>query len=400
VEPDFEFAPHLPAVELAESVELTVDSLEDFVAVDEPGADALLGDADGALIPEDGDVMMYGDGGAGKTTLAVDLAFHLAAGDEWLGTRVARPARVLLVENEGPRPLFRAKLRRKLDAWDGSPVDDRIAVVSAPWARLSFDSDVCRVELAAAIDELEVDVVIVGPVTRSGMNEAGTLQEVRDFMALAGDVRFRARRRVAFVLIHHENKGGQVSGAWEGAVDTLFHVQGQGHGKTRLFVQKARWSSSHHGTAQVLQWAPGDGFEVDDRPEVTEDTIADGILAAVVELPGGSWSKIRANVTGNAELAAEVRDRLLAAGRIVNTSTREGYFNLWLSDDPAVPADTPVPPFRSVPRSLIGGNGGTARFGAPVRGERNGPVPGPVPGSERVRLDGRPDGLFDDSEAA
>ena len=34
-----------------------------------------------------------------------------------------------------------------------------------------------------------------------------------------------AGRPVDFVLIHHENKGGKVSGAWEGAGDTLLHVQ-------------------------------------------------------------------------------------------------------------------------------------------------------------------------------
>ena len=44
-------------------------TLDEFAAVDEPGADAILGDADSALIPEGGDAMVYGDGGVGKTTL-------------------------------------------------------------------------------------------------------------------------------------------------------------------------------------------------------------------------------------------------------------------------------------------------------------------------------------------
>ena len=44
-----------------------------------------------SLIPEGGDVMIYGDGGASKTTLGIDLACHLAAGDDWLGIAVPRP---------------------------------------------------------------------------------------------------------------------------------------------------------------------------------------------------------------------------------------------------------------------------------------------------------------------
>jgi AAA domain-containing protein len=314
-----------------------VVTLEAFVAVDEPGADPLLGDDGNALIPEGGDVMFYGDGGTGKTTLAVDLAFSLATGDPWLGIPVARKLNVLLVENEGPRALFRAKLRRKRNGWAGSPIDGRLTVIEAPWARLTFDDPDCRQAFASVLERYAIDVAIVGPVTRSGMNDAGTLQEVRDFMALVAEVRRIAGRRVTFTLIHHEGRSGRVSGAWEGSGDTLIHVQGQGHGRTRVFIQKARWSSVHHATALHLVWSEGEGFELEERPEVTEETIADGIIEAVRALPGGSWSKIRDSntVRGKTEVATKVRDRLLASGLLVNTAAREGYFNLWLPDDPA-----------------------------------------------------------------
>ena len=44
------------------------------------------------MLPEDGDVMIYGDGGASKTTLTIDLGCHLAAGDDWLGIPVPKPS--------------------------------------------------------------------------------------------------------------------------------------------------------------------------------------------------------------------------------------------------------------------------------------------------------------------
>jgi putative DNA primase/helicase len=270
--------------------DLQVVALEEFVAVDEPGAVALVGDPDSALIPEGGDVMFYGDGGAGKTTLGIDLAYYLAAGDDWLSVTVARPLRVLVVENEGPRALFRRKLKRKVDGWTGSPLGGRLAVLNEPWGVMSFADPEWRNALAATVAELEIDFVLIGPVTRAGMNEAGTLQEVRDFMALVAQVRERSCRRVTIALVHHENRAGQVSGAWEGAVDTLLHVTAQGHGRTRLHVQKARWSSEHHKLTLHLTWADGEGFAIEDKPELDDATVAEQILAALRANPGLGWT--------------------------------------------------------------------------------------------------------------
>jgi hypothetical protein len=84
------------------------------------------------------------------------------------------------------------------------------------------------------------------------MNEAGTLQQVRDFLKLVHAVRTKAGRRLAVILAHHENKGGTVSGAWEGSGDTLLHVEARGNGSTDLHVQKARWSPEHHGAKLKL----------------------------------------------------------------------------------------------------------------------------------------------------
>lgn len=373
--------------DVAVPLELHAVTLDDFVAVDEPGAGALVGDAEGALIPENGDVMFYGDGGAGKTTLCVDLACHLAAGDDWLGVSVPRPARVLLIENEGPRPLFRKKLRRKRDGWTGSPLDDRIVVLEAPWGQLSFADPACRDALAAIVHKLEIDVIIVGPLTRSGMNEAGTLQEVRDFMTLVGQVREQSGRRVAVALVHHENKGGQVSGAWEGAGDTLFHVQGQGHGRIRLHIQKARWSSAHHATTLQLVWADDEGFALEDKPELDDQTLAEQIRAAIDQDPGTTWTKIGEATPGvNRQRRMAVRDGLLAAGQIVNVVKDEDGAEIALAYCPERRASRFHLAGDPTIRHLLPARGAGGEQIAPARGAEGGnlhllPAPRPIGGA-------------------
>ncbi len=319
---------------------LAFEPVETFAAVDEPGAVPLVVAAAStdelrAAVPAAGLVLVFGDAGAGKTTLLVDLVMHLVTGAEWCGVLAPiRPLRVAWIENEGPRPMMRAKFRAKLDRWTGGSIDGRLHVQTEPWAEFTFRDDSHRVELAAALDALKTDLLVVGPLGRIGMQGPGNTDEIREFLALVYEVQRRCDPQPAILIVHHENRAGQVSGAWEREPDLLVHVQGQGHGRTRVFWAKARWASDLHATSTHLAWADGESFTVEEKPVVTDDSIADDILAAVRELPGGSWTKIRDRVTGTGTETAKVRDRLLATGTIVNSAARDGYFNLWAADDP------------------------------------------------------------------
>jgi hypothetical protein len=306
--------------------------LDQFVAVEEPGAEALVGRGDDALFAVGSDGMLYGDGGAGKTTLGIDLAFHAAAGEDWIGFPISHPLRVLLIESEGPRPLFRKKLRRKRAAWPGSPPADRLHVWQEPWGRFTFADESMRQLLAEKIAALRLDLVIVGPLVAVGMDTAGTLQEVLAFARLVDDVRARAECAVAFLLVHHESKGGKVSGAWEGRGDTLLHVQPAGPGQTRLYVQKARWASSYHRQTLRLRWGDGESFALEDEPSSRPERTWDDIAAYVLAHGGCSWNEVDDAVTGQAAYKRSRRAQMLADGLLINTGTNG--FALWHRDDP------------------------------------------------------------------
>jgi hypothetical protein len=373
---------------------LHIATVEEFAAVEEPGAAALLGTDDDALIGEGTDTMVYGDGGAGKTTLTLDLGFHFAAGaPTWLGIRVARAVRVLVIENEGPRPLLRAKFRRKLEAWEAKArakerpsLAGRIKIVEAPWGEFTFGDEGWCDTLAATVTGDEVDVLIAGPVTRLGMDEAGTLQQVNDFMALVRAVREKSGRRLVVILVHHENRAGAVSGAWEAAGDTLLHVEERGKGHTHLHVQKARWSSEHHGAKMDLAWTDGEGYEVEAQEErdyaaEMEALLADGEWRTAGEIAnkrdhhekpgiGAGKDTVKETLAGRPDLFVERKGDELTPKR----SAKGTFYQL------ASPRK-PVEPVRSLGTggqlahshtTPVGGGGGASPVPPPASG--SGPV--------------------------
>jgi hypothetical protein len=317
-------------------------SAADFAAVEEESAETLLGDENGAALDAGSLLIMFGDGGAGKTTLTVDGAVHLTTGVDWLGLPVPRRLRVLMVENDGPRGPFRRKVRAKLASWDGPKPGDHLLMLEEPWGEVSLARADHRQALAAFMREHEVDLLVAGPIVTLGMVGGGTPDEVAAFEGHLRALRGLLERPLAVWLIHHENVRGQISGAWTRVPDTLLHVTQAGNGHTRLLWKKARWSAALHGTTMPLRWADGESFELDEHEPVSEEDIAAAILDAARANPGGSWNAVGGGVTGKGQTKAAVRDRLIAERELVNRG-KGSTFALWAAVDPALPPDEPEP---------------------------------------------------------
>jgi hypothetical protein len=332
------------------ALNVRVVSFEDFGAVDEPGADPLLGTDDEVVLPKGGDAMLYGLPGANKSTLADDLAFHLSAGLPWLDIPCPAPARVLIVENEGPRALRRKRLRARAEGLHPLERPDGLFVWEHPWASVRLDREHWREALAEQVAALDIGLVILGPLRSLGMEGHGTLFDVEAFASKIADVRERAGVPVSSLVLHHENRAGNVSGVWEGAVETLLQAQGRGHGKARLVFEKCRWASAYHATGLDLAWRDPFSFEVIDKPAPTSPVEMDALIVdAVGRLPGAAWKALENSLPGTRAQRLDARDRLLTEGRIVNLAKGENgtaavlrriedgvRAQLYLPDDPAV----------------------------------------------------------------
>jgi len=253
--------PHEPADPIR------IVTLSDFISVEEETAEPLLGSKTETILPADGMLLMYGDGGAGKTTLTVDMAAHLGSGTPWLGIEVPRPVNITLIENEGPRGKFRQMLSEKTASWPGADFTASVHVLEEPWTRFTLQDESHRIGLSSHITQTNTDVVVMGPLATLGMVGGGTPDEISVFERLLGKLRELLERPISFWIVHHENKSGDVSGAWERVPDTLCHVQARGNGHTTLHWRKARWSSEKHGTSVDLTWEAGRSFAVVEEVE-------------------------------------------------------------------------------------------------------------------------------------
>jgi 5S rRNA maturation endonuclease (ribonuclease M5) len=370
-----------PAAETA----VRIVPLDEFVSVTEDVAEPLIGTPEDSLLPSDGLLLMYGDGGAGKTTLSIDALGHLAAGINWLGIAVSRPLRIMLIENEGPRGPFRQRLAAKINAWTGPDFAQNVYVLEEPWTRFTLTDETYRRELAQAIDEHNIDLVIVGPLASLGAKGTGTPDEINEFDDHVKDLRAQAARPFALWIVHHENKAGDVSGAWERYPDSLVHVQAQGNGRTRVFWRKVRWSSSLHGTSSNLIWADGNGFEIE---EVLERDYRAELVAAFTKSNG--WrtiSEAKKLIKANQDKTKHALSQLVESGQFTYERGPEGRKKnavCWkLSTDP----DTPGNHGSVTP--LEGSTRATDPLTRPINGSEGGSVESeprevtsPTPGEE------------------
>jgi hypothetical protein len=124
------------------------------------------------------------------------------------------------------------------------------------------------------------------------------------------------------ILIHHDNKAGDVSGSWDWAGDTFVHITNPTHGHTLMHVRKSRWDSTRHGKRIKLSWTDGEGFAVEEAverdylAEITQLFHADG-----EEPKWRTADEIRKEVEASAE---EIRGALEGGIALARFESRTG----------------------------------------------------------------------------
>ncbi len=220
----------------------------------------LWGSDDVTLLPAGGLALLAGRPGCGKTTFILDLACHLACGlayppieDDKGPTPwpAHRPLRIALIENEGPREMFRSKLEQKLNVFPHNIEDlgGLLIVQTWRWGSYTFVDEEALGKTAIELDAAQIDLVIGDPLGSLGPAGVGSPQDTREFVAALKPLGLGINR--GFLFLHHfrerveksEDELARISGAWGGHLDTLLTLSAtRSADQARLAYPKLRWA--------------------------------------------------------------------------------------------------------------------------------------------------------------
>lgn len=175
--------------------------------------------------------VVYGESNVGKTFLALDMAMHIAVGNDWHGNRVpgAVYCPVVYVAGEG-----------------GAGISNRLAAIKRECPHLAKDStfmllpttlDLCTSEDAAFLADalLGLDtppaLIVIDTLARAmGNGDENTAKDMGAFVAAVDLLREKTGAHV--MVIHHSGKdttkGARGSGSLRGAADTEIEITRDG----------------------------------------------------------------------------------------------------------------------------------------------------------------------------
>jgi len=243
----------------------------------------LLGTAETAILAAGGLGILAGRPGTGKTTLALDLVCHLAAGVPWPSVdqdsateKTPRPwpcpraLNIAVIVNEGPQEMFRAKIQDKLTRFPHSirEAGGNVLIQTFNWGTFSFADRSIQERLRVELEEKEIDLVVGDPLASLGLEGVGSPAETLQFVNLLKPLGLGTHR--AFLFLHHfrervekgEDVVARLSGAWGGHLDTLITLQaGAQRDQARVGYEKLRWSAIEPAAIIVTRIYNTRGFE-------------------------------------------------------------------------------------------------------------------------------------------
>lgn len=172
--------------------------------------------------------MLYAWRGVGKTHAALNIAFAVASGGEWLHWKAPKPSPILYLDGEMPANAIQQRLAEIIAASDLEPDPNFFRILTPDLNRERFMPDLATYEGQFEIEEHigDAELIIVDNLSclarRGGKeNEAESWQIVADWA-----LQQRANGR-SVLFVHHAGKGGAQRGTSkrEDILDTVIALK-------------------------------------------------------------------------------------------------------------------------------------------------------------------------------
>jgi hypothetical protein len=179
----------------------TVYSISEFLAQQDEEVPSLVGEG---VIASGTVNILGGEDGVGKTMLALNLAFHCAAGRDFLGLSVPRALRVLFLEAEGNRKLFQERIATAADNL-GIPIEGLPIFL----ARRPDQFQIGGKELRRTLEQIQPDLIIFDTIGYFYDGDENSNTDWKRFVSKP--LRILARDYgTAFFLIQHLGKPNEI----------------------------------------------------------------------------------------------------------------------------------------------------------------------------------------------
>ena len=240
--------------------------------------------------------VIYGESNVGKTFLALDMALHIAAGEDWHGNRIHEPGQVVYVAAEGGTGLNnRIAAMRK----------DRKALIDAAvqnFRLLAEGLDLCTGDDAKHLAEglanagIRPALIVIDTLARVMGN--GDENTAKDMGQLVRSVDFlRAQTGAHVMVIHHSGKdatkGARGSGSLRAAADTEIELT-RNEGIVTAEPKKQRDMTCDGAFAYTLKGV-----------FIGTDEDGDSVTSAVVEQTDIQKADKRTKLSGRAQVALD-----------------------------------------------------------------------------------------------
>ena len=260
------------------------------------------------LIDKGASSVIYGASNSGKTFIALDIAFHIAAGRDWRGQRT-KQGRVVYIAGEGGIGI-RERLAAILLHYETEQKPD-VYIIPTTVTLCGQDAQhQALIDRIAGIDDIQLIVVDTLARAMAGGDENST-KDMSEFVRNCDIIRHITKAHI--IMVHHsgkdDSKGARGSSALKAAIDTEMHVS-QANDIISATVQKQREGKTGVSYNFLL------------RPyEVGKDEDGEAVTSCALEIAEGVRAQDR--LTGQAEKAYDVLVNLMI-DKGVNYSPKKG----------------------------------------------------------------------------